>query len=165
MPNPIPHPTRNHLAKKTRAAVAELLADRLADTLDLHSQVKQAHWNVKGPSFIGLHELFDKIAEELAEHVDEIAERAVQLGGTALGTVRAAAKRSSLKEYPPDIFSGMDHVKALSGALAACGERIRKGIDEADGAGDKGTADLLTDVSRTIDKHVWMVEAHAQADR
>ncbi len=165
MPTNLPHTTQNDLSNKIRARVVELLNERLVDAIDLQSQVKQAHWNVKGPSFIALHELFDKIAGELGGHIDDIAERAVQLGGTALGTVRIAAANSGLKEYPSNIFAGRDHIKALAAALSSFGELVRKAIDQADKAGDNNTADLFTGVSRSIDKSLWFVEAHGQAER
>ena len=126
----------------------------------MQTQIKQAHWNVKGPNFIGLHELFDKINEEVDEYVDEIAERAVQLGGVAEGTARVVAKRSTLPEYPLNIADGLSHVEALSSALAAFGKVARKAIDESDELGDKDTSDLFTGVSRGIDKWLWFVEAH-----
>lgn len=158
------HETRNDLPAKAREAMAELLGDRLADILDLRSQLKQAHWNVKGPNFIGLHKLFDEVVESVDGHADEIAERAVQLGAMVAGTVRSAAKRSSLTEYPLAIAKGRDHVGAVADALAAFGKSARAAIDAADKAGDKDTADLFTQVSREIDKHLWMVEAHGQAE-
>lgn len=159
------HTTRNDLPQKTRARIEKLLNARLAEALDLAAQVKQAHWNVKGPNFIGLHELFDKVAEEIEGHSDEIAERAVQLGAQVHGTIRAAAKASSLKEYPLDIVSGADHVDALSDALAAFGKLAREAIDTAGDAGDADTADLFTQVSRSIDKSLWMIEAHGQSKK
>src|SRR5712691_12177910 len=100
------HPTQNDLREKTRRAAIELLNQQLADGLDLGLQAKQAHWNVKGPNFIALHELFDAVVDELFEHADDLAERAVELGGTAFGTARTAAKTSRLPEYPLDIDSG-----------------------------------------------------------
>jgi starvation-inducible DNA-binding protein len=157
------HPTRNDLREKTRRATIELLNQELTDVLDLGLQAKQAHWNVKGPHFIGLHELFDKVAEELEEFTDDIAERAVELGGVALGTVQIVAKHSRLKAYPLDLASGKDHVAALSGALARFGTTTRAAIDTAAKAGDADTADLFTEVSRGLDKLLWMVEAHMQA--
>jgi starvation-inducible DNA-binding protein len=157
--------TKNDLPGPARLKLIELLNARLADCKDLQTQIKQAHWNVKGPNFIGLHELFDKINEEVDEYVDEIAERAVQLGGVAEGTARVVAKRSTLPEYPLDIADGRSHVDALSSALAAFGKAARKAIDETDGLGDKDTADLFTEVSRGIDKWLWFVEAHLQAER
>src|SRR5438046_8121336 len=102
--------TQNDLAEKVRAGAIELLNQQLADALDLALQAKQAHWNVKGPSFIALHELFDTVVDEIVEHADDLAERAVELGGTAFGTARIAAKASRLPEYPLRISSGHDHV-------------------------------------------------------
>ncbi len=154
--------TRNDLPKKTREQVARILNARLADSVDLMMQGKQAHWNVKGANFIALHELFDKIVEESEEWIDEIAERAVALGGTAYGTVRVAAKNSKLKEYPLAIASGAEHVDALSDALAAYGKSIRAAIDATDKLDDADTADLFTGISRAVDKYLWFVEAHAQ---
>jgi starvation-inducible DNA-binding protein len=157
--------TKNDLPENVRVKVIELLNARLADCKDLQTQTKQAHWNVKGPNFIGLHELFDKINEEIDEYVDEIAERAVQLGGVAEGTARAVAKRSTLPEYPLNIADGRAHVDALSSVLAAFGKVARKAIDESNDFGDLDTADLFTEVSRGIDKWLWFVEAHLQAER
>ena len=155
--------TKNDLSKATRNKVIELLNARLADCIDLQTQVKQAHWNVKGPNFIALHELFDKINGDVQEYVDEIAERAVQLGGVALGTARMVAKRSTLAEYPESAVDGRTHVDALSTALAAFGKLARKAIDESNEVGDQDTADLFTGVLRGIDKWLWFVEAHHQA--
>ena len=157
--------TKNDLSEGTRVKVVELLNARLADCKDLQTQVKQAHWNVKGPNFISLHLLFDKINDDVEEYVDEIAERAVQLGGVAEGTARMVAKRSSLAEYPAGAVDGRSHAEALSSALAAFGKSARKAIGEADNLGDLDTADLFTEVSRGIDKWLWFVEAHLQAER
>jgi starvation-inducible DNA-binding protein len=157
--------TKNDLPQKTRAAAVELLNARLADCKDLETQTKQAHWNVKGPNFIALHELFDKLHEDVEGYVDEIAERAVQLGGVAEGTARMVAKRSSLPEYPVNTVDGHSHVEAVSSALAAFGKSVRKAIEESNELGDLDTADLFTGVSRGIDKWLWFVEAHLQAER
>ena len=159
------HPTKNDLPEKTRAKVDAVLADRLADATDIMLQAKQAHWNVKGPNFFQLHELFDKVHEAAREWVDLIAERIVQLGGQAEGTVQATAKRTSLKPYPLAIVSGPDHVEALSSSLAALGKKVRKAIDETDELGDKDTADLFTEISRDVDKYLWFVEAHNQRSK
>ncbi len=159
------HPTKNDLPGKTRERIIELLNARLADAADLYSQAKQAHWNVKGSSFIALHELFDEVAGVVLEFVDLIAERAVQLGGTATGTVRCAAASSSLSEYPLDITGGNEHVNALSSALASFGHLARRAIDLASELGDQGTADLFTEVSRGIDKYTWFVEAHLESSK
>lgn len=157
--------TKNDLSEATRVKAIELLNARLADCIDLQTQTKQAHWNVKGPAFIALHELFDKINEEVEDYVDDIAERAVQLGGVAEGTARMAAKRSTLSEYPAHLAEGKGHVEALSSVLAAFGKSARKAITEANDLGDLDTADLFTEVSRGIDKWLWFVEAHLQAER
>ena len=157
--------TKNDLSEATRAKVVALLNARLADCTDLQTQTKRAHWNVKGPNFIALHDLFDKINEDVEDYVDEIAERAVQLGGVAEGTARAVAKRSSLAEYPAKAVDGRSHVEALSSALAAFGAAARRAIDQASELGDLDTADLFTEVSRGMDKWLWFVEAHLQAER
>jgi starvation-inducible DNA-binding protein len=156
------NPTRNDLPARTRSKVVALLNARLADLSDLQSQVKQAHWNVKGPSFIALHELFDEIAGDLAKHIDDVAERAVQLGGTALGTVRAAASASSLPEFPLKATAQDDHLKALADRLARVSRSVRTAIDTAADSDDAGTADLFTDISRALDKHLWFVESHLE---
>lgn len=157
--------TKNDLSGEIRIESIALLNARLADCVDLQTQTKQAHWNVKGPSFSALHELFDKINEEVEAYVDSIAERAVQLGGVAEGTARMVAKRSSLAEYPANAVDGASHVDALSSALASVGKAIRKASNQANDLGDLDTADLFTEVSRGIDKWLWFVEAHLQADR
>jgi starvation-inducible DNA-binding protein len=158
------HPTRNDLPRATRAKVTELLDARLADAVDLGTQLKQAHWNVKGPAFIALHELFDKINESVEDYVDDLAERVVQLGGTAHGTARQAARRSTLPEYPA-VSAGRDHVEAVATVLAAFGKLARAAIDRAARLGDNDTADLFTEISSGIDKWLWLVEAHLQAER
>lgn len=156
-------PTKNTLREPIRRAMIDLLNQQLADVLDLGLQAKQAHWNVKGPHFIGLHELFDKVAEELEEFTDDIAERAVELGGVALGTVEVVGKQSRLGAYPLNISSGKEHVAALSDALAKFGGSTRAALDTASQAGDADTADLFTEVSRGVDKLLWLVEAHGQS--
>jgi starvation-inducible DNA-binding protein len=158
------HKTRNDLARATRIKIIELLDARLADAIDLQTQLKQAHWNVKGPTFIGLHELFDKINEAVEDYVDDLAERVVQLGGVAHGTARQVAKSSTLSEFPA-VTGCRDHVEAVATVLAAFGKLARAGIERADKAGDKDTADLFTEISRGVDKWLWFVEAHVQADR
>ena len=157
------HNTKIDIEKDKREKIVAILNQRLADAADLKSQAKQAHWNVKGMNFIALHELFDQVATELDTHVDNIAERITTLGGTALGTVRAAAQNSSLGEYPLEISEGTAHVDALSTALADFGRKVRVDIDNTDALDDKDTADLFTGISREIDKLLWFVEAHLQA--
>ena len=154
--------TRNDIDSTTRKHVIGLLNEHLACTFDLMSQTKQAHWNVKGKHFIGLHELFDVFAEGLEDYVDQVAERVTALGGIAMGTARMAAHASQLKEYPTDITDGMAHVKALSERYSALGAMIRAGIDQANDWNDKDTADLFTKLSRDLDKWLWFLEAHLQ---
>jgi starvation-inducible DNA-binding protein len=159
------HTTKNDLPEQVRSKVIELLNARLADAIDLQTQMKQAHWNVKGPNFIALHELFDKINEEVEDYVDELAERAVQLGGVALGTARSVAQRSQQREYPLTIATGREHVEAVSAALATFGKSVRQAIDSSSELRDADTADLFTEISRGVDKWLWFVEAHMQAER
>jgi starvation-inducible DNA-binding protein len=156
------NPTKNSLQAKVRTQMAKLLNDRLADTIDLYNQMKQAHWNVKGEHFIALHQLFDSVAGHVLEWADELAERAVQLGGTAEGTTQAVGARTTMPEYPIHVVYGHEHVELVSSALAEYGKRVRTGIDAADKAGDKDTADLFTEISRGTDKDLWFVEAHLQ---
>jgi starvation-inducible DNA-binding protein len=152
--------TKNDIPEKTRALVIELLNARLADSVDLMHQAKQAHWNVKGPSFIALHKLFDEIVDSAEEYMDLIAERVVQLGGVAEGTIQTAARRTTLQPYPAEVSAKGDHLEALSSALSAYGKSARRGIDQSDELGDKDTADVFTEISRGIDKYLWFVEAH-----
>ena len=163
--SPIMYETENDLPKDARVELIGILNQRLADSIDLQMQLKQAHWNVKGPHFIGLHELFDQIDEAVEGYVDLIAERIVQLGGIAEGTARVAAARSRLEEYPLDIADGHAHVEAVAKALSTFGHEARKTIDEAEELGDADTADIFTEISRGIDKWLWFVEAHSQADK
>jgi starvation-inducible DNA-binding protein len=157
--------TENDLPKPTREAVVGLINQRLADIVDLKTQLKQAHWNVKGPHFIGLHKLFDDIAEDVEEYTDMIAERAVQLGGIAEGTARVVADRSRLEEYPLTVADGALHIEAVAKALSDFGREVRLTINEVQTLEDADTADMFTDVSRGIDKWLWFVEAHTQASR
>lgn len=157
-------PTKNDLPATARGRIAELLNHRLADAIDLQSQCKQAHWNVKGPSFIALHELFDKINEDVEDYVDLLAERVVQLGGVAEGTARVVAANSTLNEYPLDIATGHEHVEALASALAAFGESVRADIEKLEELEDAAGADILTEIVRGTDKWLWFVEAHQQVE-
>ena len=154
--------TKNDLPAETRARVVDLLNRRLADCIDLQTQCKQAHWNVKGSSFIGLHKLFDEINSDIVEYVDLLAERVVQLGGVAEGTARCVAERSTLSEYPLDTSDGPEHVEALSTALSVFGKACRDGIETTGELGDADSADILTEISRGVDKWLWFVEAHQQ---
>jgi starvation-inducible DNA-binding protein len=154
--------TKIDLPEKVRRNVIVILNDRLAYAIDLQSQIKQAHWNVKGPNFIALHELFDKLSDVVLEQIDEIAERVTSLGGTAEGTVAVAAKRSKLKNYPLSITAGKDHLFYLSTQLSVYGKVVRAAITDTDELGDADTADLFTGISRDVDKYLWFLEAHLQ---
>jgi starvation-inducible DNA-binding protein len=152
--------TKNDLPQKTREATITVLNARLADSFDLMHQAKQAHWNLKGESFIALHKLFDEIVDNAEEYTDLLAERVVQLGGIAEGTVHQVAQHSQLAEYPHEAHGQREHVEALSSALASYGKSVRKAIDETDELGDRDTADIFTEISRGADKWLWFVEAH-----
>ena len=152
--------TRIDLAEDVRVKAIAILNQTLAATLDLKTQTKQAHWNVKGMDFYQLHELFDEMATELEEYVDMVAERVTALGGTALGTARIAASKSILSEYDLDAVSGAEHVTVLADRYGAYAKHVREAIDQTEELGDADTADLYTEISRTIDKRLWFLEAH-----
>ena len=154
------YPTRIDLPAEARSQVIAVLNQSLAVTLDLKTQTKQAHWNVKGMDFLQLHELFDEMAGELEEYVDMVAERVTALGGTAIGTARVAADTSILPEYPFEAVDGPEHVTALAERFAVYAKHVREAIDTTDEIGDADTADLYTEISRTIDKRLWFLEAH-----
>jgi starvation-inducible DNA-binding protein len=157
--------TRIDIPAENRAKLVELLNARLADAFDLRSQAKQAHWNVKGSDFFQLHELFDELADTLTPHIDEIAERATARGGEALGTVRMAAQSSTLEDFPRDGYEGMDAVDALAERYATFARELRTSADEAEKLEDMETNDLLIEVGRDVDKHLWFLEAHLQKGR
>ncbi|MCW0182728.1 MAG: DNA starvation/stationary phase protection protein Dps [Zavarzinia sp.] len=154
-------PTRNTLPEDIRLQAIELLNRHLAAAIDLHAQVKQAHWNVRGPGFIAVHELFDRVSVEVENFSDRLAERAAGLGGTALGTVQIAAAQSFLVPYSPGIADESEHIFAIAGALAAFGQSAREAIDLAAAAGDAVTADLFTQIASGVDQQLWFVESHA----
>lgn len=157
--------TRNDLSRDTRENMISVLNQQLADTFDLYSQTKQAHWNVKGAQFFQLHELFDQLAAQLLGYVDEIAERATALGGLALGTVRMSAANSQLPECELDITDGLPTVESVADRYAALAASTRQAIESAEGQGDADTADLFTEISRGLDKSLWFLEAHLQSQR
>jgi len=154
------YPTRIDLPLDTRKPVVDMLNGTLAATTDLKTQTKQAHWNVKGTDFYQLHLLFDEMATELEDFSDLVAERITALAGTAMGTVRMAASNSILPEYDFDAVGSMEHVAALADRYAAYAKHLREGIAKADELGDMDTSDLYTEISRTIDKRLWFLEAH-----
>jgi starvation-inducible DNA-binding protein len=155
--------TRNDLKSNARKTSIDLLNARLAESIDIALITKQAHWNLKGPNFIAIHEMLDKFRKEVDGHVDIIAERAAQLGGLAFGTAQAVAKATPLKPYPLDITSTADHLAALIDRYAAAAKLARAAIDEADDAGDADTADIFTAYSRSLDKLLWFLESHTRS--
>jgi starvation-inducible DNA-binding protein len=152
--------TRNDIPHRTRATMITLLNQQLADTFDLYSQTKQAHWNVKGINFYQLHLLFDEAAESIFEYVDMIAERVTALGGYAQGTARMAAASSRLAEFPTDLTDGRQMVAVLAERFAQYGATTRAAINTGAEDGDQSTSDLFTEISRTVDKQLWFLEAH-----
>lgn len=152
--------TRIDIPEDIRVKEIETLNQTLAATLDLKTQTKQAHWNVKGMDFYQLHELFDEMASELEEYVDMVAERVTALGGVALGTARIAAAESILPEYALDAVTGAEHVTALADRYGIYAKHLREAIDSTEELGDADTADLYTEISRTIDKRLWFLESH-----
>ena len=154
------YPTRNDLPTDVRSRLTTLLNQTLATTLDLKTQSKQAHWNVKGMDFLQLHELFDELSGELEEYVDMVAERITALGGTAMGTARTAAAESVLPEYPFEAVDGSEHVTALADRFGIYAKHLRSAIEKTADLGDADTSDLYTEVSRTVDKRLWFLEAH-----
>lgn len=154
--------THNTLAEPIREKSIELLNLHLAAAIDLHAQVKMAHWNVRGISFFAVHELFDKVATAILTMSDELAERCGGLGGTAQGTIQTAAKRSKLVAYPHQVAPIEDHIFAVAAGLAAFGQMLREAIDVTDKAGDKPTADLFTQLTREVDENLYFVESHAE---
>lgn len=157
------HQTRIDIPEDARLKVVDLLNRQLADTTDLFTQLKYAHWNVKGSDFIQLHELFDQVAGDVLGFADLIAERATTLGGTADGTLRQAAAASTLTEYPTKAVEGMEAVRAVADRVAAYAASTRRAMEESEDLGDTGTSDLFTEVSRQTDKDLWFLEAHLQS--
>ncbi|MBN8875199.1 MAG: DNA starvation/stationary phase protection protein Dps [Rhodospirillales bacterium] len=154
--------TKLDLKSNARTTAIELLNARVADAIDLALATKQAHWNLRGPQFIAVHEMLDGFRTELDGHVDTMAERVVQLGGTALGTVQTVGKATSLPAYPTEIHAIPDHLAALIERYGKLANAVRENIDQSDEAGDADTADIFTALSRSLDKAVWFLEAHVQ---
>ena len=156
------HETRNDTKSNAKRVSLDTLQARLADGIDLALVTKQAHWNLKGPQFIGVHEMLDGFRDEMDDYNDKVAERITQLGGTARGTVQAVAKETGLAPYPLDTYAVADHLAALIDRYAVYANAVRQNIEDTDDAGDAGTADLFTEVSRGLDKALWFLEAHVQ---
>jgi starvation-inducible DNA-binding protein len=153
--------SRIDLQDNAKATSIQVLQACLTDSIDLYNSTRQAHWNVKGSNFIGLHTMFETFYDQLETDIDELAERLVQLGGTAIGGSQAVAGQTRLPPYPAELKAGADHVAALSDRYAALAKSMREGIDQTDEAGDADTADILTSVSKNLDKALWMLEATA----
>lgn len=152
--------THNTLAKEIRVQSVELLNLHLATAIDLHAQMKQAHWNVRGPGFIAIHKLFDQVSTEVENYSDMLAERAAGLGGTAHGTIQVAIKESFLIPYPLGVADELKHLFAVSAALAAFGGSVIEAIAKSAEIEDPTTADLFTEISRGIDQQLYFVESH-----
>lgn len=157
------HETSIEMAQELREQMISLCNQQLANTSDLYSQTKQAHWNVKGMYFESLHVLFDKMADSIQPFIDMLAERATALGGTALGTVRMAAGTSELPKFPADVFDGETMLKVIVERWAQYANSIRAAAAQADEAGDLETSDLFIEIGRVADKMLWFAEAHLQA--
>ncbi len=147
------------LSEKARKAIAASLNQRLADGLDLHGQIKVAHWNIKGPHFAALHPLFETFAVSLANHNDAVAERAVTLGGMAQGTARHVAKTSRLPEYPQKTTRDMDHVALLADRIESYLDGLRESRDLGEQEDDVDSVDLLTGIITEFEKHAWFLRA------
>ena len=159
---PVMFETLIDLGRQKRVVLVVLLNQRLADMIDLFNQTKHAHWNVKGPQFMQLHELFDDVAERVEEACDLLAERVVNLGGVAKGTTRQSAANSSIGEYDLDAVDGLHHVRTLFSQLAKLAASTRSAIQQSTELGDPTTSDLFTEISRSLDKDLWFLEAHIQ---
>lgn len=156
-------PTRIGFSDDIREKLIAIINQRLADLIDLQLVIKQVHWNLKGESFIGVHEMLDGFRSGVDEYADSVAERAVQLGGTALGTLQTVSATTSLQAYPTNIYEVADHLTALADRYGEAANLVRKAIDDTAELGDQDTSDLFTEVSRGLDKNLWFIEAHLQA--
>lgn len=159
MPSSTPYRSPSKLPEEARQQLSGTLNQRLADGLDLHGQLKVAHWNVKGPQFPSLHPLFETFAVSLAAHNDAIAERAVTLGGRAYGTARHVAQASLLPEYPQETSRDVEHVRLLADRLESYLEGVRASRGVAEKLGDTDTVDLLTGIITEFEKHAWFLRA------
>jgi starvation-inducible DNA-binding protein len=149
----------SHLSEGARTKVADTLNARLADGLDLHGQIKVAHWNVKGPQFAALHPLFESFAVTLAGFNDDLAERAVTLGARAYGTARHVARTSRIPEYPAEAARDIEHVRLLAERFDKYLEGVRESRSVAESVGDTDTVDLLTGVVTAFEKNGWFLRA------
>lgn len=160
--NPTLYRSRNGLSEDARSEIIGMLGGVLASSIDLWTHSKQAHWNLKGMQFIGLHKLFDKISEGQQEYIDLVAERITQLGGVAEGTISAVSQKTNLPEYALNLSAAQDHVEALANSLGTYSNALRTCIPRIEDLQDPGTVDMLTEVLRGVDEWLWFVEAHVQ---
>ncbi len=162
-PKGVVHKSRIDLGDNVRKQSIEALNNSLASLIDLQMRTKEAHWNIRGKSFIGVHLFLDTLYGVVGEHVDTVAERITSLGGQAEGRLPQVTQRTQLGDYPTETLIE-DHLTTLADSFAICGKDCRENIDKTDDAGDKGTADMYTEVSRDLDKYLWMIEAHINVD-
>jgi starvation-inducible DNA-binding protein len=155
--------TRIALPDEAKAKVVEVMQERLAEALDMYSQAKFAHWNVKGDNFYQLHLVFDSVAESIFPQIDEIAERLTQLGGVANGTVRQAAMVSKIPEYNVELIAGMEHVCALADALGHYCKELREASDKIDDIGDEPTSDFFKQLVVEAEEQLYFLESHLEA--
>jgi len=155
--------TRIALSAETKQKVVEVMQERLAEALDMYTQAKFAHWNVKGDNFYQLHLVFDSVAETIFPQIDEIAERLTQLGGVANGTVRQSAMVSKIPEYDVDLIAGMDHVRALADALGHYCAELRGASDKIDEIGDEPTSDFFKQLVVEAEEKLYFLESHLEA--
>lgn len=154
--------TRNDTDSNAKAVSQDVLQAIVSDAIDLTNATRQAHWNVKGSHFYGLHQMFERFYNMLNKNTDEMAERMVQLGGVPDGTTQGTGGRTRLIAYDAQLLDGLEHCDALADRYSALAHSLRDGIDKTDEAGDADTSDLLTQVSQEVEQALWMIEAHLQ---